>query len=64
MSLSTLTQCLIHFFNGIEKMYQTSECCVKVDKLMTESFKNNIGVKQGEVLHENCIVFLNTFIIF
>ena len=39
-----------NFFNVIERMYQTSECCVKVDKLMTESFKNNIGVKQGEVL--------------
>ena len=39
-----------NFFNVIESMYQTSESCVKVDRVMTESFHNNIGVKQGEVL--------------
>ena len=38
------------FYNVIESMYQTSECCVKVDQAVTEFFKNNIGVKQGEVL--------------
>ena len=36
--------------NVIKSMYQTSECCVKVDNCITEFFKNNIGVKQGEVL--------------
>ena len=39
-----------NFFNVIESMYQTSESYVKVDTVMTESFHNNIGVKQGEVL--------------
>ena len=38
------------FLNVIKSMYQTSECCVKVDNCITEFFTNNIGVKQGEVL--------------
>ena len=38
------------FLSVIKSMYQTSECCVKIDKFKTEFFQNNIGVMQGEVL--------------
>ena len=38
------------FLSIIKSMYQTSECCVKIDKFKTEFFQNNIGVMQGEVL--------------
>ncbi|KAK3082441.1 hypothetical protein FSP39_009605 [Pinctada imbricata] len=37
-------------FNVIKDMYSKSETCIKVDGKRTDFFKDNVGVKQGEVL--------------
>ena len=38
------------FFNVIKSMYRDSETCVKIGGKRTAFFKNNVGVKQGEVM--------------
>ena len=37
-------------FNVIKDMYLKSEACVKNDGKRTDFFKDNVGVKQGELL--------------
>ena len=39
-----------NFFNLIKNMNSESEICVKIGDKRTPFFKNNVGVKQGEVL--------------
>ena len=41
------------FYDIIKAMYANSYACVKVNKLRTECFKCNIGVRQGDNLSPN-----------